>query len=534
MRFGRQNLANCDSALLAHSLHLPGLQLRKGHRLSRSDLDICRQANLDSLIVAQLEAGDIHEDEVARQIAEAMLTPALKVGISKTGRANLYAKGNGLLMYEPAGLASFNAVDEGLTVALLPPYTPVRAGQMIGTVKVIPFALPEHVLACGLKKCPNIELNVHMYQPKSATLLQTALPETKASVLTKTVTVTRARMEHLDSTLIDAGQMQHDTEALAVHLRDIETDIILIVGASAIADRSDVIPAAILLAGGSVSRFGMPVDPGNLLCLGRLGRATVIGLPGCARSPKRNGFDMVLERLCAGQDISNIDIAAMGSGGLLDDVPERALPRARLDQAHAEPPCIGVLLLAAGRSSRMGSENKLLLPTATGPLVRHVATTAHTAGISDIIAVLGYQAESVGQALRGSVSHMVFNPDFANGMAASIRAGLAAAPAHWDAAFVMLGDMPLIKAESLKALMAAYDPSQGRSIIVPLVHGQRANPVLWSREHWPQLLNIQGDVGGKALLAAAGDAVCEVALEDEGLLRDVDDPASWQAIKAIL
>jgi molybdenum cofactor cytidylyltransferase len=534
MRFGLQKLADCEAALLVHGLSLPGLRLRKGHRLNLSDIEQCRQAKLESLIVAQLEPGDIHENEAARKIAHALLTPTLKAGTSNTGRTNLYAKGNGLLIYVPDALTAFNSVDEGLTLALLPPFTPVRDGQMVGTVKIIPFSVPDYILKQCVDKCDSIEFDICIYQPISATLLQTTLPDTKASVLAKTIAITRDRMKSLDSTLIDAGHVQHDVEALVARLRCFEDDIILIVGASAIADRADIIPAAILAAGGSVLRFGMPVDPGNLICLGRLRRSVVIGLPGCARSPKRNGFDMVLERLCAGYDINNIDIAAMGSGGLLDDVPERALPRTRLDQENAPPLRIGALLLAAGRSSRMGNENKLLLPTSNGPLVRQAAAAARLAGVSEIIAVIGHQAEAVGEALRGAVSLMVFNPDFASGMASSIHVGLAAAPADWDAVFVMLGDMPLINPKSLKALIAAFDPAQGRNIIVPQINGRRANPVLWSREQWPQLLGLQGDVGGKALLAAAGDAVCDVPLDDEGLLRDVDDPASWQDIKAIL
>jgi molybdenum cofactor cytidylyltransferase len=528
MIFGVQSLDDIEGAVLAHALRLPTIRLRKGHVLSVTDIELCRRAQLTQLTVAKLEADDVAEDVAAQTIARALITASIRAGDSRTGRANLYATGNAVLVYDVAALARFNAIDEGLTLALLPPFTPVRRGQMIGTVKIIPFALPKHIVDSGVEACASVALNVHIYQSKYATLIQTSLPDTKASVRAKTLNVTRHRLEQLDSHLIDGGHVQHTVDDLTARLRDAQGDIILIVGASAIADRADVIPASIIAAGGHVMRVGLPVDPGNLLCLGRLGHALVIGLPGCARSPKRNGFDMVLERHIAGLNLDAATIATLGGGGLLEDVAERALPRARL-----EPLRIGAILLAAGRSTRMGPDNKLLLTTSTGPLVRRTAEVVRAAGI-DIIAVLGHQAESVGQALHGVAAQMLYNPDHATGMASSIRTGLAGAPAHWDGAFIILGDMPLMSAASITALIAAFDPAQGRGIIVPTIAGKRANPVLWAREHWHQLIDIEGDIGGKAILAAAGDAVVQVMLEDCGLLTDVDDPTSWQDIKALL
>jgi molybdenum cofactor cytidylyltransferase len=534
MKFGLQRLEDCKGALLAHALSLPGVRLRKGHVLTAQDIDLCGQAQIATLTVATLEPGDMSEDAAAAKLAQILLAPFIRAGVSRTGRANLYAVGNGVLTYDMAALTKFNSIDEGITLALLATFTPVRSGQMIGTVKIIPFSIAGKMLEAATESCKNIALNMHIYQAKSVTLLQTSLPDTKASVRAKTLTVTRNRLEQLNSVLHDAGDVTHEVTALTARLLTIDDDIILIVGASAIADRADVIPASIEAAGGKVLRVGLPVDPGNLLCLGQLGRALVIGLPGCARSPKRNGFDMVLERHIAGLELTPDDFAAMGSGGLLEDVAERALPRAKLDYGTATPAKIGAILLAAGRSSRMGAENKLLLQTSSGPLVRRTAEAAKAAGVADIIAVLGHQAEAVGAALRGAASQMIYNPDFASGMASSIRAGLVAAPESWDGAFIILGDMPLIGSDSLAALLAAFNPAQGREIIAPVVSGSQANPILWGREQWPKLLALEGDIGGKAILAAAGDAVSEVILNDSGLLRDVDDPTSWQDIKPLL
>ena len=131
--------------------------------------------------------------------------------------------------------------------------------------------------------------------------------------------------------------MAHDIAPLADAIAEAESaaDPILVFGASAITDRRDVIPAAIEQAGGRIAAFGMPVDPGNLLLSATLGGATVVGLPGCARSPKLNGFDFVLWRMRPGLPVGRTEIAAMGVGGLLTEIPTRPQPR---DEPAAEAP----------------------------------------------------------------------------------------------------------------------------------------------------------------------------------------------------
>ena len=173
-------------------------------------------------------------------------------------------------------------------------------------------------------------------EPYRCGLIQTRLPGLKESILDKTKEVTEGRLSALGCSLIFEARCVHETEALASTIHDafsLGIEMLLIHGASAILDRRDVIPSAIERAGGRVDHFGMPVDPGNLLLLGHVGERVVLGLPGCARSPKVNGFDWVLERLVAGLPVGSAEIMRMGAGGLLAEIPTRPLPR-----AEAKPP----------------------------------------------------------------------------------------------------------------------------------------------------------------------------------------------------
>src|SRR6185312_16690162 len=188
----------------------------------------------------------------------------------------------------------------------------------------------------------------------------------------------------------------------------------------------DVIPAAIEHVGGAVEHFGMPVDPGNLLLIGKAGNVPVLGAPGCARSPVENGFDWVLMRLLAGLKVSRSDLTGMGVGGLLMEIVTR--PQPRVPTATDGNRNISAVVLAAGRSTRMGGPNKLLAELRGKPLVRIVTEQVLASKASDVTVVTGHQADEVQRALQGLKVRFVHNPEFASGLASSVKAGIAAVP----------------------------------------------------------------------------------------------------------
>ena len=525
MIFGDTPLDEAEGAILAHRHRLSGKTLKKGRVLTAEDIAALREAGVETVIAARLEPGDVPEDRAASRLAAAMAGDGIDVAAPFTGRCNLIAAADGVLFYDPALLDTVNLVDEALTAALLPSYEVVEKGQMVGTVKIIPFAASE----TALKQCESLagKVRVAAFRPVRAGLVQTALPATKQSVLDNTVRITSARMERMGASLGDEERCPHDIAGVAAAIRkqiDAGHEMVLLFGASAVVDRRDVLPAGIVAAGGTVEHFGMPVDPGNLLLLGRAGDVPIIGMPGCARSPKLNGFDWVLQRLVAGLPVTRADIMRMGAGGLLKEIASRPRPREdKADAAIRKAPRIAALILAAGQSRRMGEVNKLLAEIAGRPMVARVVEIVRESKAGPITVVTGHEAELVQAALPGDLT-FVDNPDYAAGLSTSLKAGIAALPADIDGVVICLGDMPRIDAGMIDRLIAAFDPVEGREICVPTHKGKRGNPVLWGKRFLPEMVALAGDVGAKHLIGEHGELVVEVEMDEEGVLIDIDTP----------
>jgi molybdenum cofactor cytidylyltransferase len=536
VKFGEVPVAEAEGAILAHSLKLGTTVLKKGRVLARADLDMIAAAGLQRIVVARLEPGDIREDEAAARIAAAAAGPDITVAAAFTGRANLFAETRGLLVFDRDRLDQLNLVDEAVTLGTLPPFAVVEPRQMVATVKIIPFAVPETAVAKAAAFAAKSEplLRVAAFVPRDVALIQTRLPGFKESILDKTLDVTQQRLAALGCRLVAEERCAHTVTELAPRIAAAAkqgADIVFVHGASVIVDRRDVIPEAVEMAGGRVDHFGMPVDPGNMLLLCHIGETPVLGLPGCARSPKVNGFDWVLERLVAGVPVGPQDIMRMGAGGLLAEIPSRPLPRAEASPAPAAKPekkvppgpRIAALLLAAGQSSRMGS-NKLLAEVDGRPMVARVAQRLLSSHARPIVAVLGNEAARVDAALGKLPVERVRNPAFAEGLSSSLKAGLAALPSDIDGVIVCLGDMPLVAGRDLDRLIAAFNPLEGRAIIVPIRHGKRGNPVLWAKRFIPEMAELAGDVGAKHLIGVHAELVCEVEMDSDGVLVDIDTP----------
>jgi molybdenum cofactor cytidylyltransferase len=344
--------------------------------------------------------------------------------------------------------------------------------------------------------------------------------------------VTAERLAPAGATIIAERRVPHDETDLAASIKELlglGAELVIVFGASAIADRRDVIPAAITEIGGAIEHFGMPVDPGNLLLIGSAGGVPVLGAPGCARSPVENGFDWVLMRLLAGLKVSRSDLTGMGVGGLLMEIVTRPQPRT-VPELEGNRNVVAIVL-AAGRSTRMGGPNKLLAELGGKKLVRIATEQALASKASEVIVVTGHQSDLVEQALAGLKVKFARNPDFAGGLASSVKAGIAAVPANADGAVICLGDMPLMSAKLIDRLIEAFEPDRGHLIALPVGDGRRGNPVLWSRRFFRELMTLDGDVGARYLIAKHAEAVAEVPVEGESAFLDIDTPQALEAAR---
>lgn len=534
MKFGPIPLDKAGGAILAHATSAGDVRLRKSHQLTGADVAALRAAGLTEVIAAVLGPDDVAEDEAAGRVAAALTFTGIVPKPPATGRVNLHAQASGVFTVDRALIDAMNRVDPAVTIATVPDHATVATGQMVATVKIIPFAVPVDVLAAVERLAEGRSaFDVHPFAVRRIGLIQTVLPSLKASVMDKTARVTAARLARSGSSIAKELRVPHREDALVAAIRDMAatSDMVLVFGASAMCDPNDVIPAAIRAAGGEVLAAGMPVDPGNLLVLGRLAGKPVLGAPGCARSPKENGFDWVLDRLMAGLDVTAKDLAGMGVGGLLMEIPTRPEPRER--PAPAAASSVHVVLLAAGRSSRMGGPNKLLAQFHGEPLVRRVAESALASEAVGVTVVTGHQTERVHAALDGLDVSFAANPDFASGLASSLKAGIAAIPEGAAGALILLADMPQIEAADLDRLIDAFRHAGGRAIVRATHNGKRGNPVILPRAVFDEVARIDGDTGARHIIEAGIADVLDVELGRSASL-DVDTPEAMADAGGVL
>ncbi len=534
MKFGAVAPKDALGATAVHSIRQGALVLKKGTLIGPAEIAALEAAGITDIVVAQLEPGDISEDVAAAEIAKAVAGEGVHVDRAFTGRANLFAQVPGVLVVDKDAIDRLNRVDEAITFATLPAYKPVVAGEMIATVKIIPFAVSREARDAAIAAAKKPLLRVASYRVRKVGVVSTLLPGLAAKVIEKTLKITAERLAPAGATIIAERRVPHERAALARALDEVlkaGAKLAIVFGASAIADRRDVIPAALEAIGGRVEHFGMPVDPGNLLMIGSAGESAVLGAPGCARSPKENGFDWVLMRLLARLPVQRQDITSFGVGGLLMEIVTR--PQPREEPPHAAR-AIAALVLAAGRSSRMGGPNKLLAEIGGRPLLRMVVEAALASQARPVLVVTGHQRERVEAALVGLPVTFVHNPNHAEGLGTSLKAGIAAMPAEIDGVVVCLGDMPQVDAALIDRLIAAIDPDKSALVAVPTIEGKRGNPVVWSRRFFPDLMTVEGDVGARHLIGRYGEAVVEVPVSGAAALTDIDTPQALEALKAEL
>ncbi len=339
MKFRPVPLGEAEGKILGHNVTgLNGRRaFRKGRTLTAEDVDVLRDLGKQAIYVAELGEGDVDEDTSANRVAVAVGGDGLDFSGPSTGRVNLRATGLGVLRVDRPRLNRLNG-SEGITLATLPNHSTVRPNQIVATAKVIPFAVPRSAVeeVEGIAGEGGPMIRVDLLERRMVGLILTTSDGTRDRIETQFAPL-RERIEALGSELARIDHVNQNEETAERELANTikaqtsgGMDLIILAGETAIMDREDVAPRAIESVGGSLEVLGAPVDPGNLLMLSYIGELPILGAPGCARSRKINVVDWVLPRLLAGERLTRADIASMGHGGLLDDVPERPMPRSSI------------------------------------------------------------------------------------------------------------------------------------------------------------------------------------------------------------
>lgn len=534
MIFDTFALDNALGTILAHTIRLnPKTVIKKGTVLEKSHLASLKQAGKSTIMAAKLEANDVSEDHAAQQIAHALGGDHVTLSRASTGRCNLIAEARGVVHIEGALITGLNLVSESITIATLAPYALVTPKQMIATIKIIPFAVTQAALEAVLELITaSHALRISPIQSNATIgMVLTNTVGGRESLLDKAQQALQIRLENLGCQLNHHLRCAHDTASITDSINQLNAkgcNPIFICGATATVDRFDVAPAAIIAAGGGIERYGIPVDPGNLLVLGSIDTTKVIVMPGCARSLKLNGFDWVLERVLADVPISNLDFATLGVGGLLEEMPSRPLSRSSAVAFDPSPTlaqgsaAIAAIILAAGQSTRMGKDNKLLTSVGGRTMLAQAVAAATQSKATHVTIVTGHQADEIKQALPEFSGKFVHNPNFKDGLSTSVQCGIASLNDEFDGALIILGDMPGINAEHVNALIEAFDPELDHAICVATHHGKRGNPVLWSRYFFAEMMQLTGDRGARHLLRQHGDVIIEVEMTDDAVLIDID------------
>jgi len=434
MRFGAVPVHDAVGAVLAHTLRAGDRVLKKGRLLSAADVEVLAAAGHREVVCAQLDPGELAEDAAAGRIAAALAGSGTRLERTHTGRTNLHAELDGLIVIDRDAIARANAIDEAITVATMPALSPARAGEMVATVKIIPFGAREAAVDAAAEAVRGRDLDPAVARlprrPGADRFAETpaaaARPRDRGAAHPARALRRRARRPARRAARDHGGRRGDHAPGPRRPRPD--------PGARRLGDHGP--PRR--HPGGARDR-GRRDRPAryagrireNLLMLGRLGARSVIGVPGCARSLKPSGFDWVLQRVCAGVPVAAGDVAAMGVGGLLDEIVVRPSPRNETEAADRAPgagPRIAAVVLAAGRASRMGS-NKLIAELDGEPIVRRTVRAVLASRARPVVVVTGHEADAVHAALTGLAVKLVHNPDYADGMSTSLRAGVAAAGA---------------------------------------------------------------------------------------------------------
>ncbi len=515
-----------DRAICAHGMQIHGMKFPKGSPLSLLFHNI--DLPIDSAVwLAEPDDNDWGEQKICDYLAPLLNGQNMRSEITKTGRVNFYATNDGLLAFDAPNCHQANGLSEHITLAILPPFQMVRRGQLCASLKILPYFVDENLVRQFGQLARQVQCAVHGFMGGRVHLLMTMTDDKRPEDYIKSAIMVQDKLQIYGYKTTTISYCRHDMQEICQKLTiKGEFDVVCVMGAVAISDRADIVPRALCQLGGTIERFGMPMDPGNLLLLGKLGGAHFLGLPGCAKSRKLNGLDFILMRLSAGLNPTSQQIAQMGVNGILPEDFNRGALRAQKPAIMSQPL---IAIMAAGLGRRMGGDiAKPLVIFRDKPLIQWVIEACMTAlPKAEIIVIINStgQGKKIEEFCKTLGVNAVENPQYAEGMASSLRLASHLALERKSALMVFCADMPNITPPTIEKIWREFQSSPTICAVQPKFGESFGHPVVLSPRLFAQIAEIQGDMGARQILQDAGEHRKIIEVLDAGILQDIDNRA---------
>ncbi len=323
MQFKIVSTRKATSHILAHTIKFKSLVIRKGMILDSEKISLLIKNNINQVYVAIKEKNDYTENLSAKLVAEHISPSSLFKIIISNGRADIFSRKEGLLNINKDKLFKINANQKNIAICTLKNHSIITIGQLVGNVKILPYAIDKKVI---LKITKDTSIK-RIFQISRKTIQKIAIIFTANNIRNlnkiKIFNAVNSRLDKFNLKINVTKYCKHNHKTLSANIKEISKDnidLVLIYGETSISDASDVVPKSIRDIKGKVISSIMPTDPGNLLLIGKFKKMIIIGVPGCAKSLKRNGFDDILERVCHGEKFNKKKIAEIADGGLYKNI----------------------------------------------------------------------------------------------------------------------------------------------------------------------------------------------------------------------
>lgn len=295
-----------------------GAAFKRGHVITQEDIPKLLDIGKQHVFIWEENAGEIHEEDAARRLSQMTTVDGAHYGSVSEGKIQLFADQDGMFRVDKALLAAVNRIGD-ITITTLPDHYPVKAGDRLASMRIVPLVTEERQIAEAEALCAGKQLyDLRPFKPLKVGIIITGSEIYHGRIKDKFERVARAKLAH------------YPAEILGVHVCDDELDMIVGAGRALLAegaellifsggmsvDPDDLTPSAIREMGAEIVSYGVPSQPGNMTLVAYLDQAALLGVPGAAISRPTTMFDVLLPQIFCGDPLTKDNLIRLGEGGL--------------------------------------------------------------------------------------------------------------------------------------------------------------------------------------------------------------------------